>query len=275
MQGLQDLEDNAIWTDDTEMTIAVTNALLRMGSPANTRDILQSVPIIFAEEFIKWYEHPGIAPGLTCTSAVRYLKQHGPQSWKESGRNGSRGCGAVMRVAPVGLWFVDDDELRDALAIIQAEITHGYATASSRGGALAVSMALRGFSPKDILEQCVSIPADEHFRGSMKRLQEALTTEFSMDVKAMHHIGEGWVGDEALAMALYAVVKYPNDFKKCMQISVNHDGDSDSVACIAGAILGAMHGMSIIPQDWMNKLAERDRLESVISEVIMTIAARE
>ena len=105
MDGILELDDRAEWTDDTEMTIAVTNALIRLGTPDDIMNKMDMIPIILAEEFIKWYDNPGIAPGLTCTSSVKKLIQHGPSYWNKSGDNGSRGCGAVMRVAPVGLWF--------------------------------------------------------------------------------------------------------------------------------------------------------------------------
>lgn len=106
----------------------------------------------------------------------------------------------------------------------------------------------------------------------MRRLKTSLTKRkggsFSTDLEALRHIGEGWVGDEAFAMALYSAIQYPNDLKSCLRASVNHDGDSDSVACIAGSILGAFHGISIIPNDWIDCLAEKKRMESLLREIV-------
>ena len=69
-------------------------------------------------------------------------------------------------------------------------------------------------------------------------------------------------------MALYSAIQYANDLKTCLRISANHSGDSDSVACIAGSILGAFYGMSIILKDWLDCLAEKERMETFLSKVI-------
>ena len=69
-------------------------------------------------------------------------------------------------------------------------------------------------------------------------------------------------------MALYSVIQYTNNLKMCLRISVNHDGDSDSVACIAGSVLGAFHGMAIVPKDWLDCLAEKERMETFLSKII-------
>ena len=104
---------------------------------------------------------------------------------------------------------------------------------------------------KPIEKYCNHVHPD--FESAMQRLKTRLTQRrdgtFEMDLKALTYIGQGWVGEEAFAMALYSAIQYTNDLKTCLHISVNHDGDSDSVACIAGSILGAFHGMSIIPKD--------------------------
>lgn len=69
-------------------------------------------------------------------------------------------------------------------------------------------------------------------------------------------------------MALYSAIQYTNDLKTCLRISANHSGDSDSIACIAWNILGAFHGMSIIPKDWIDYLAEKKKMEILLSNVI-------
>ena len=106
----------------------------------------------------------------------------------------------------------------------------------------------------------------------MQRLKTSLTKRkdgtFNTDLEALRHIGEGWVGDEAFAMALYSAIQYRDDLKSCLRDSDNHDGDSDSVACIAGSILGALHGMSIIPEDWIDCLANKRRLKILLSNLI-------
>jgi len=64
--------------------------------------------------------------------------------------------------------------------------------------------------------------------------------------KALNYLGEGWIGEEAVGLALYCFLKHPNDYKKSALRGANTNGDSDSVACIAGGISGAYFGVAAI-----------------------------
>ncbi len=102
--GIQNPNSWALWTDDTEMSFAITRALLRLGPVGKIQELDQdSIGQTFAEEYIKWFDNPGFAPGPTCMNAVNFLRTHLAKSWRTSGKNDSKGCGSVMRAAPVGL----------------------------------------------------------------------------------------------------------------------------------------------------------------------------
>ncbi|NHJ21417.1 MAG: ADP-ribosylglycohydrolase family protein [Candidatus Lokiarchaeota archaeon] len=287
--GIQAPKENAIWTDDTEMTMAVTKALITMGGVERFVELDDNdIGEIFAKEFITWLDNPGYAPGITTTGAVGILKAQGPKEWRISGKNDSKGCGTVMRAAPLGLWFSNalkpelpavDGLYHKTLAkvsTIQSEITHGHkaATAAALAGSYAVVLAINGTSPDKMIQPiqtyCNHIHPD--FNNAMERLKTSLLNRsdetFKTDLEALTYIGQGWVGDEAFAMALYCAIQYPNDLKSCLRVAVNHDGDSDSVACIAGGILGAFNGVSIIPKDWVDKLAEKERMMSFLHQII-------
>ncbi len=287
--GIQALEENTSWTDDTEMTMAITKALLSLGKVEKFKDLNDDIiGHTFAEEFIKWLDNPGYAPGVTNTGSVRFLKAHGPEKWNEGGKNDSKGCGTVMRAAPLGIWFANSltpelplvdgiyHKLLFTVSKIQSEITHGHkaATAAALAGSYAVALAINGIPPDKMInpieKYCNHIHSD--FDNAMQRLKTSLTKRkdgtFKTDLEAFTYIGQGWVGEEAFAMALYSAIQYTNDLKMCLRISVNHDGDSDSVGCIAGSILGAFHGVSIIPKDWIDCLAEKKRMEILLSKVI-------
>ncbi|KKM98425.1 hypothetical protein LCGC14_1158140 [marine sediment metagenome] len=287
--GILNPERNAIWTDDTEMMIAVTNSLLRLGRVEQIKDLIEDIiGQTFAEEFINWLNHPGYAPGITTTQAVNFLKENGANKWKLSGANDSKGCGTVMRSAPLGIWFANfltpELHLMDGIhhnllfnvSKIQSEITHGHkaATAAALAGSYAVALAINGVSPDKMItpieKYCNQFHPD--FERAMQRLKTSLTKRrhgnFNTDLEALTYIGQGWVGEEAFTMALYSAIQYTNDLKMCLRVSVNHDGDSDSVACIAGSILGAFHGMSIIPKDWIDCLDEKERMDILLSKIL-------
>ena len=85
----------------------------------------------------------------------------------------------------------------------------------------------------------------------------------SVDEPAIRSLGGGWVGDEALAIAVYAALRYPDDLKAALRAAVNHGGDSDSPGAIAGNILGAWLGMPGIPEDWRSRIELADRIEEL------------
>jgi len=287
-QGIQEPKSWAIWTDDTEMTFAVTNALLSLGhvdSIANKSE--EEIGTAFGREFIKWFDNMGHAPGVTCKTEVYKLISKSPENWHEVGKNNSKGCGTAMRAAPLGIWFADAlkpeiqhgtgkyHNLLFKVSRIQSEITHGHkaATAGSLASAYAVALAINNIAPEQMIAKiekyCGSIHRD--FEKCLNKLREALNkrdkNEYKTELDAIHSIGLGWVGEEAFSMALYSAIRAPEDLKSCLRIAVNHNGDSDSVGCIAGSILGASHGIKIVPKDWIDRLAEKKRMIDLLDRL--------
>ena len=84
------------------------------------------------------------------------------------------------------------------------------------------------------------------------------------DLDNIHRLGEGWVGEETLGIALYCVLRYQNDFSKGIIAAVNHNGDSDSTGAVTGNILGALYGYDAIENKW------KDNLELI--DVIMKVS---
>ncbi len=87
------------------------------------------------------------------------------------------------------------------------------------------------------------------------------------DLDAIHELGEGWVGDEALAIAVYCAVRYKDDFDRAIIASVNHNGDSDSTGAIAGNILGAKLGLAGIPEKYVKDLELKDVILEVADDL--------
>jgi ADP-ribosylglycohydrolase len=82
-------------------------------------------------------------------------------------------------------------------------------------------------------------------------------------------IGEGWVGEEALAIAVYCALKYQDDLRGALIAAVNHDGDSDSTGAITGNILGAYLGANAIPQAWLKKLELREVITELADDLLV------
>ncbi|MDO4651137.1 MAG: ADP-ribosylglycohydrolase family protein, partial [Eubacteriales bacterium] len=78
------------------------------------------------------------------------------------------------------------------------------------------------------------------------------------DLDNIHRLGEGWVAEETLAIAIYCSLKYYNDFSAAMIASVNHKGDSDSTGAVTGNIVGAIVGYAKIEDKWKKDLELHD-----------------
>ena len=85
-----------------------------------------------------------------------------------------------------------------------------------------------------------------------------------LDMKeAIRKLGQGWVAEETLAIAIYCSLKYSDDFEQALIASVNHGGDSDSTGAVTGNILGAYLGLKGISKKYLDNL----ELKEVIFEI--------
>ncbi len=259
--GITEPPSPALFTDDTQMTLAVTEALIEAG--AQDLELLMNR---VSQKFIAWAHHPdtpGRAPGNTCLRAVQQLESG--LNWTEAGIKESKGCGSAMRAAPIGYYYQHDPaRLRSvAHAIGFATHQHPAADAAAIGAAYLVKLALDGLAPKEysnrLLEFCAGV--SDEFDYAILRVNHTLG--WTDSTAALKYIGQGWVGEEAVALALYCCLKYPDDYVAAVRLGANIDGDSDSVACIAGGILGARLGLNALPAAWIDRLERRAELATL------------
>jgi ADP-ribosylglycohydrolase len=169
--------------------------------------------------------------------------------------NDSKGCGGVMRVAPVGLLGGD----RFDLACDVAALTHGHPTGYLAAGALAEILAR-------ILD---GAPLPAALDAAERRLRERPGHEETLAALRAAREGSarggGWVAEEALAVAVQCALA-AESFAHGVRLAVNHSGDSDSTGAIAGNLLGALLGADAIPQRWLAQLELRDEIEALTAD---------
>ncbi|MDQ2798184.1 MAG: ADP-ribosylglycohydrolase family protein, partial [Armatimonadota bacterium] len=146
--GPQELEGTPIRvTDDTQMALAVGEALLEAWKPLSAATL--EMPL--RDAFVQWANSPdnNRAPGNTCMTACANLSQEMP--WTKATVRDSKGCGANMRLQPVGLLPVDETT-RAGIAQFQAALTHGHATALAASDltASAIAELKRGGQPQTL-----------------------------------------------------------------------------------------------------------------------------
>lgn len=257
-QGIQEPPTPALYTDDTQMSIALAEGLIDAGLHADLDTQMNAI----GHRFVQWWHSPenNRSPGRTCMRAVAMFANG--FSWRDSGIAHSKGCGSAMRVGTIGYFYQHDESRLRQVAESSGIITHGHpaAVAASIAAAYLVKLALDGVHPREYLS-CVQAFAggiSQDFDRVMLHVGQALTLD--NEDQALRLIGEGWVGDEAVGLALYCVMRSPDDYVAGVRRGANTDGDSDSIACIAGGILGARLGLEAIPQAWRERCEHRDEL---------------
>lgn len=256
--GIQSPPEFARYTDDTQMTLALTEALLEVSLDAFIDEQMAAV----GRWFILWLnsDQTGRAPGSACLKGVKRFAEGTP--WRESGLLNSKGCGSAMRVAPIGYLYQHDESRLRELAQASSVITHRHpaAVAASIAGAYLVKLALDGIPPADFMRLILAFTEgiSDEFDAAVLRIGHVLG--WTNEEAALDHIGQGWTGEEAIALALYCVLRYPDDYAACVRRAANTNGDSDSIACIAGGISAARLGLDAIPADWLARCENRDYL---------------
>ncbi len=249
------------YTDDTQMTIAVALGLL--DTPSGELDASMSA---IGQHFVTWSKSDDNdrSPGATCMTGCTNLSQG--MHWRESGVADSKGCGSAMRVAPIGLLHAANQTRLLEFARASSLLTHGHDAAleGAAACALLVSRAMYGDSPQEMYDAVASACTgrSNDFDRCWEKLpgmighppDVALSTE---------GLGESWVAEEAAAAALYCYWQSPSDFRQIVLCAANTDGDSDSIACIAGGIAGAALGASAIPSEWLEMLENAEMLRNL------------
>jgi ADP-ribosyl-[dinitrogen reductase] hydrolase len=207
------------------------------------------------------------APGTTCILGLR----NDVMGTIERPINSSKGCGGLMRVAPVGIFF-EDPEVAFEMGARLAAMTHGHPSGYLAAGTFSalIHLLVCGKSLEVSLDGATTIlrkyKAHEECLHALERARhEAAAGEPSPD--AVEGLGSGWVAEEALAISVFASLSAERDYARGVLLAVNHSGDSDSTASIAGSILGSKLGAGAIPVRWLQQLELKDAIEQIAADL--------
>lgn len=258
------------YTDDTQMSLATAVGCIRAYQRWRERGICHPASVVH-RRYLDWLESqndPGQrrGPGNTCLSALR----SGKMGTIEEKINDSKGCGGVMRTAPVGLAFPSDRAFQEGVEY--AAITHGHPSGYLTAGFLSgmISYIIEGKTLAEAIALCVGqlIKYDGHSETLEKiELAQKLSVSQKSIEESIQTIGEGWVGEEALAISVYCSLKFSDNWGRGSLSAVNHSGDSDSTGSITGAILGTLLGVELIPGKWVRNVEESDRIKKIANDM--------
>ena len=278
VQGFVHPDGMGRFTDDTQMTLFTAEALIlhaKTGEP---------LLIALHKAYLRWLAtqklpsrippdtycnegflldqpvlHQRMGPGRTCLRSLMEATDLGMPVV-----NDSKGCGGLMRVAPVGFWAAlhpDQWDTRRTFTVASqaAQLTHGHPCGSLSAGCFAV--LIRDLSSGAGLEQALKYTLSflekigetgAPIRGALQRARSLADKSVAWE-QATLELGSGWVAEEILAIAVYLGLTAPDAETGIVQ-AANHPGDADSVGAVAGQMLGAMPNRDAYIWDQANQL---------------------
>ena len=307
--SLQLVDGKALVSDDTQMTLFTANGILVGMTAKRLRGEAPAMERCLHNAYMDWHRtqrlisrnpddvtcwlyqvkemHSVRAPGGTCLRALT----SGVMGTPEHPINSSKGCGGLMRVTPIGLYFDParyDPTKSDELGARSAALTHGHPLGYLPAAVLTriIRDAVYGDYPGseplyDIADDAIAglmaefgeaCPKAAVLRDLLQRAVE-LAKAGGDDLTNVSMLGEGWVAEEALSISLYCALRYQNDLQKALIASVNHSGDSDSTGAITGIILGALRGNNAIPTSHVDKLELKNVIRTIAEDLYTDCAA--
>jgi len=251
------------YTDDTQMMIGVAESLIE-NRGFNGKHM--------AYTFIKNFDPSrGYGPGPP--AVFRWISSG--DDWDKAsqrlfGGKGSFGNGAAMRIAPVGCFYYDNpDKLRE-VACRSSQITHSHEL-GKRGALLqayAVALAINSGPFLDrgyFLRRLQGFVENEVYKKKLKIIEDLIISKPSK-YRVVKELGNGVEAFNSVPTAIYCFIR-SKSFQEAVLYAISLGGDTDTIAAMTGAISGAFYGVESIPDEWKNKLEDKEKGKSYIEKL--------
>lgn len=250
------------WTDDTSMAIAIAE-VAATGADLRQEEALDAV----ARRWHEWSKHAKDV-GVQTRSVLSRAGQHGISAQKARAKSAglhkltgrTAGNGSLMRTAPLALAYLDDEAALVEAARAVSELTHYDPEAGD--ACVLWCLAIRHAILTGLLDARIGL----HHIDIDRRDLWALRLEVAEASQPSDFTNNGWVV-EALQAAWSAITTTPipedvpatgvfrvDHLRLALDAAVRGGNDTDTVAAIAGGVLGAAYGASAVPADWRRVL---------------------
>ncbi len=264
IEGL--LDPAAAVSDDTEFALFSARVLLDHGGDPTSDDVADA-----------WLQHvvPQTGPfrgaGFSEMAAIDNLR-HGLRPPASGRHHHAWSDGLAMRVAPYGIYAAGDPSEAARLTRVDGSVSHageGIHAGVAVAAALALAMTAGVEALEDVLAEAPShIPSDSWTARALRRgvaVGAAAADPWSAidplhDDLAVRHFPWMDLGPEAVGLAWGLLAAGRGDFEATLLAAVNLGRDADTVAAIAGAVLGALHGLPVVPEAWLGVLRPAEGL---------------
>jgi len=214
-------------TDDTQMCLALGNAILARGGFDRQA---------MADAFAAWLRGRPVDVGNAVRRGIQNFMSTGALEMAPGGTGA--GNGAAVRVLPVALLHLTDDTAFEQACVAQCRLTHHHPLADA--AALALGRILRLLVRGEELAAC-------------RREADALVArhpEFCFDPYPGR--ASGYVVDTVQTVLHHFFTI--DSFESCVIRVVNRGEDADTCGALAGMLAGAREGLLALPARWLKKL---------------------
>jgi len=246
------------YTDDTQLTLIIAESIIECKGLNPER---------LAGNFCSWYKSKDERNrGHACSQACERLLAGVP--WYEAGAN-KAGVGGAMRVAPVGLWYAGQPEDVAEMAALSCRITHRNIVAID--GAVTIAYAISLLSTADdcgksLINILIKSVKSSEFKAKLQDVDFALKSGLGID-EAIQLLGNSEAAAEGVPLALFIFLSSPRDYANMVLSAANATGevggDTDTIACMVGALSGAYNGISNIPPPWVKDVEGSKEIQKI------------
>ena len=249
-----------IYTDDTHMTLGLAQSLVECQGFNGSH---------MAQTFVRNFDaEPWRGYGAGPPRVFALIK--GGRPWNEASSllyaEGSYGNGAAMRAAPIGLLYHTNPALLREVAYQSSLITHAHPLGKEGAAIQAYSVALAiqtcSLTPLDrstFLAKLASYTQNNAYQQKLRIVGELLKDDDR--ARVIKELGHGVEALNSVPTAIYCFLAHNPSFAEAVAYAVSLGGDADTIAAMTGAISGAYWGFGAIPQDWLERLENRELIE--------------
>lgn len=251
------------WSDDGAQALALLEALLDAGRV--DADAIGARLLAWQSDGRYTVDGSAFGCGVQSAAAIRRMERGVPAVEAGGSDEYSNGNGSLMRVAPLALWHKGTDAELIEAAHMQSLPTHAHPRSLVACALLVllIRQLLDGVSePNAALDGAVSV-LTAHYANRPEFTDEL--AELLAATERHSPTGSGYVVD-TLWSAMRAV--RTGDFEGAVCAAIGFGNDTDTTACVTGALAGAMHGVEAIPQRWMHALRGRHIVEPLATRLL-------
>jgi ADP-ribosylglycohydrolase len=263
-------------TDDTQLARELLLSLSEDGRFAGER---------FAHRLLALVESGGVVGGGPATHQTARKLAAGV-AWQDAGMAPPyAGNGAAMRAGPLGMAFGQDPDLLTGVVLAQSRVTHhdprAGGAALAVAGAVAIAARRDRIVPESYLEEVAILvdPVEGEVATVVRRIASwhslapeqaflALLECAKPDKGYGRSAGVSSHAPISVAWSLYAFLTAPEDFGRAVSTAIMAGGDTDTVAAMTGAMVGARVGLGGLPGHWVARVNDRGRWRAPDLEVL-------